>query len=727
MQKKTKDSPFHSAKYVMITGDKSFSHNNTGDIKVLTHPDNKNGKNIKVVLLSRAGAEGLDFKNIRQVHILEPWYNMNRIEQIIGRAVRNLSHCKLDFKKRNVEIYLHGTILPEIKGEPSEESVDLYVYRYAEKKAIQIGKVTRLLKTIAVDCILNIGQTKFSVNRLLENAANQSITIQLSRYNQDIPFQIGDRPFSEMCDYMQNCEFVCSPMAHITEADIRMENYNNTFSQTNQDRIIKRIRELFREKMPNIDDTTTYLSHVYYEREHLINAVTIVKQYPIEQIYSALSTLINNKNEYLIDAYGRTGRLIDKYDKNTDTAYYVFQPTEITDENATIYERNTPIEYKRNNITLEIDKSEKVFKPAKANTQQMDAIKEGDDEKDIDIPEQQLPIQIGEPDIAKPVKIGATRFQEIMRNLDICLNGIDTGDPKTTKTGIFHTTILKKGEQDWYEHAGMIYHYSKPENKYAEKIKTKGEGKGRSKKVEAQTIMHDLPIQQLRTEFGITDELFEKYIILHFLESLLYADKLEIIRYFYTLKNQPSSPIEEIILEYLEARIVKSGDEMGMITIKDDTLILIMYNNETDQWIEGDQEDYALMAGELRRFQLERTPRNMFSLMGFITPFVSKKTSEREMVFKVKDMTEKRNNIGARIDDAGKDKVIKLLNTLVGSPADNPTYTDKNTEFVNQLGICIVIELLMRRFSDERLNNKYYYLTPEQAILSEVIKKSFAQ
>jgi hypothetical protein len=89
-------------------------------------------------------------------------------------------------------------------------------------------------------------------------------------------------------------------------------------------------------------------------------------------------------------------------------------------------------------------------------------------------------------------------------------------------------------------------------------------------------------------------------------------------------------------------------------------------------------------------------------------------------------MTEKRNNIGARIDDAGKDKVIKLLNMLVGSPLDNPTYTDKNTEFVNQLGICIAIELLMRLFSDQRLNNKYYYLSPEQAILSEVIKKSFS-
>jgi hypothetical protein len=36
---------------------------------------------------------------------------MNRIEQIIGRAVRNFSHKDLPFEKRNVEIFMYGTIL----------------------------------------------------------------------------------------------------------------------------------------------------------------------------------------------------------------------------------------------------------------------------------------------------------------------------------------------------------------------------------------------------------------------------------------------------------------------------------------------------------------------------------------------------------------------------------------------------------------------------------------
>ena len=96
---------------------------------------------------------------------------MNRIEQIIGRAVRICSHKDLPFNKRNVELYLYGTLLPNQR----EEAADLYVYRLAELKAIQIGNVSRVIKEIAVDCILNYQQGNFSVENM-----QQSVQLQLS-------------------------------------------------------------------------------------------------------------------------------------------------------------------------------------------------------------------------------------------------------------------------------------------------------------------------------------------------------------------------------------------------------------------------------------------------------------------------------------------------------------------------------------------------------------------
>jgi len=51
-----------------VTGDKAYSPQNAADIKIITNSDNKNGEKVKVVLISKAGSEGLDFKCIRQIH-----------------------------------------------------------------------------------------------------------------------------------------------------------------------------------------------------------------------------------------------------------------------------------------------------------------------------------------------------------------------------------------------------------------------------------------------------------------------------------------------------------------------------------------------------------------------------------------------------------------------------------------------------------------------------------
>ena len=150
------------AKYIMITGDNKLSPDNISEVKAARQKNNLNGEKIKVILISQAGSEGLDFKFLRQVHILEPWYNLSRIDQIIGRAVRNCSHKDLPLEERNVQVYLYGSELID----NSSEAADLYVYRLAEQKAIKIGKVTRVLKEISVDCLLNSEQTNFSAENM---------------------------------------------------------------------------------------------------------------------------------------------------------------------------------------------------------------------------------------------------------------------------------------------------------------------------------------------------------------------------------------------------------------------------------------------------------------------------------------------------------------------------------------------------------------------------------
>ena len=314
----------HDAKYIMITGDKKLSPNNKLELKGATDSQNANGEKVKVIIISKAGSEGLDFQNIRQVHILEPWYNLNRADQIIGRGVRNKSHCLLPFNKRTVEIYLHAS---ELKDNPLE-TIDMYMYRVAENKSIKIGQVTRLLKEHAVDCLLNKNQLGMNASNIQKNT-----TLILSN-NQEINFEIGHKDNSLICDFME-CQYSCKPNAEYGE-EVNNETYNENYIIMNIEKILNKIKLLFKE-------------HYIYEKQDLILRLTSMKHYSLEQINMALDILINDDNEFLIDMLGRTGRLINV------EKYYMFQPIEIDESVAlTAYQRRHPINFKHKSLVFDI-------------------------------------------------------------------------------------------------------------------------------------------------------------------------------------------------------------------------------------------------------------------------------------------------------------------------------------------------------------------------------------
>jgi hypothetical protein len=388
---------FMPARYAMITGETRLSPNNDFEVKGLTGEDNKDGHKIKVVLISKAGSEGIDLKFIRQVHILEPWYNMNRIEQIIGRAVRNFSHKDLPFEKRNVEIFMYGTIL----GDNKEEAADLYVYRVAEYKAIQIGKVTRVLKETAVDCIINHDQTNFTQENISKNL-KEPIKQILSNGTELNNFKIGDAPFSPACDYMAECNYDCRPDKDIDLKDLNKDTYNENFIVVNSEKILQRIRMLMKESY-------------FYKKDVLIRSIRTPKEYPYVQIYSALTQLIEDENEFITDKYGRNGRLVNIGD------YYLFQPVELRDKNASMFDRSTPIDYKHEMINFEIKQN--IVKPVidKRNINKFIL----EEEEEVSFPE------------------GNRLINEMKVNFDISREFAK--QPK-----------VARGDDNWYKHCGIV-------------------------------------------------------------------------------------------------------------------------------------------------------------------------------------------------------------------------------------------------------------------------------
>ena len=68
---------------------------------------------LKVLVISKAGGEGLDLKNTTSIIILEPAWNESTHRQVIGRAVRFQSHAALPRAKQVVSVYRLYLIKPE--------------------------------------------------------------------------------------------------------------------------------------------------------------------------------------------------------------------------------------------------------------------------------------------------------------------------------------------------------------------------------------------------------------------------------------------------------------------------------------------------------------------------------------------------------------------------------------------------------------------------------------
>lgn len=114
--------------------------------------NNKYGELIKIMLLSPAGSEGISLYNVRQVHILEPYWHEVRIEQVIGRAIRQCSHKDLPMEERNVDVYRYMAINKNIQI--NKLTTDQEIYELAKNKNDLINLFLQTIKETAIDCEL---------------------------------------------------------------------------------------------------------------------------------------------------------------------------------------------------------------------------------------------------------------------------------------------------------------------------------------------------------------------------------------------------------------------------------------------------------------------------------------------------------------------------------------------------------------------------------------------
>jgi hypothetical protein len=623
MKPPTDKKKFTPARYSIITGDTRLSPNNDFEVKGSTGEDNKDGNKVKVILISKAGSEGIDLKFIRQVHILEPWYNTNRIEQIIGRAVRNFSHKELPFEKRNVEIFMYGTILEDNK----EEAADLYVYRVAEYKAIQIGKVSRILKETAIDCIINHDQTNFT-QEIMGDFLKEPITQILSNGITLNDFKVGDAPFSPACDYMASCNYSCRQDKKINEEKLNEDTYDEKFIMINSEKILQRIRMLMKESF-------------FYIKDTLLKAIRTPKEYPYVQIYSALTQLIEDNNEFIVDKYGRNGRLINIGD------YYLFQPVELTNKNVSIFDRSVPIDYKHSMINFEI---------------KQDIVKPIIDKRNLneDIVEGEIPFFL--------------EGKKIIDEMNVNLN-ISKDFTKQTR--------VPRGDENWYKHCGIV-------------------------------------IKKMAKEYPQTrGDILIQFLIEHMIELLLFEDKLEVMNFLYSLNTIKSGTLEWFAKEYFDKNIIATKNLKAIIMYKLNKRVIMILNND-NKWVQSEPEDEREIAASKEGKEVLTFKADDYNK---IVGFIGYEKSNRYLAFKTKDMLSKRDT-GARCDEAGKNKTMKIINEIIGETkfTSENTKLQKDTdgnvtkEAVNHIELCVFQEFILRYFDAIKRDEKKCFLTPEMAL-----------
>lgn len=120
---------------------------------------NARGELAMLLLVTKSGAESINLKNVREVHAMEPFWNSNRINQVIFRSVRAGSHLGLPPQERHVDVFLYMSVFEErqaeeltIKRRDGGVTSDEHVYQLTKKKDLLVEQMQRVLQRSAVDC-----------------------------------------------------------------------------------------------------------------------------------------------------------------------------------------------------------------------------------------------------------------------------------------------------------------------------------------------------------------------------------------------------------------------------------------------------------------------------------------------------------------------------------------------------------------------------------------------
>lgn len=330
---------FYPATFVSITGKSSeekaeiLSEDKRRILdNVFNTIDNKEGKFIKLILGSKVMNEGVSMKNVSEVHILDVYFNLGKVDQVVGRAIRWCSHYKVMGENNiwpKVNVYKYVVSLDDKKELSSEEDL----YKKAEQKYLLINKIERAMKERAFDCPLNINGNIFAEE--VEKYKNCSLH--------------GDVKCPAICNYT-SCEFKCDDQKldyeyydpnrriykSIPKDELDYSTFTHGLAESEIEFAKNKIKDMYiTEPVYTLKDIVEYVKQYYdEEKRDLFDEFFVFKA--LDSLIPVTENDFNNFRDTIVDKNNTQGYLIYRDE------YYIFQPFDQTED--------VPLYYRVNNM-----------------------------------------------------------------------------------------------------------------------------------------------------------------------------------------------------------------------------------------------------------------------------------------------------------------------------------------------------------------------------------------
>jgi hypothetical protein len=156
----------------IYNGDWNYIPTNIANKLKLISNNNNMGEIIKVLMITSSGSEGINLRNTRYVHLMEPYWHPVRSQQVIGRARRICSHKNLPEELQTVEVFVYLMTFTKEQAESDDAkelrlkdlskrgnprvpiTSDEYLYEISDIKKNLTDQLMTAIKESAFDCYI---------------------------------------------------------------------------------------------------------------------------------------------------------------------------------------------------------------------------------------------------------------------------------------------------------------------------------------------------------------------------------------------------------------------------------------------------------------------------------------------------------------------------------------------------------------------------------------------